>query len=118
MQTAALNVARLWSNVAIPVLAIYGSADFVTAEADHRRMVEIVNAAHPGKATLKVISGMDHYFAPAASPKASLDRVQRGAAAPYDADLTKTVLAWLCERERCTASQSRKTDIPFSYGNS
>ena len=56
------------------MLAIYGSADFVTDEADHRRIVDIVNGAHPGNAKLDVIPGMDHYLVNAGSPKASRER--------------------------------------------
>jgi pimeloyl-ACP methyl ester carboxylesterase len=77
-QLVTLNVAEPWTKLSIPVLAIYGNADFVTAEADHRRIVDIVNAAHPGSAALDVIPGMDHYLVDAGSPKASLDRTRNG----------------------------------------
>jgi pimeloyl-ACP methyl ester carboxylesterase len=51
-QIAALNIAEAWTKVAVPTLAIYGTADFVSAEADHRRIVDIVNANHAGVASL------------------------------------------------------------------
>ncbi|HEY6236707.1 MAG TPA: hypothetical protein VIW69_16530 [Candidatus Elarobacter sp.] len=62
------------------MLAIYGDADFVTDEADHRRIADIVNGVHPGNAKLDVIPGIDRYLVSAA------------------------VATWLCERERCTES--------------
>jgi pimeloyl-ACP methyl ester carboxylesterase len=100
-QLAPLNIAEPWMKLTIPVLAIYGSADFITDEADHRRIVDIVNAVHPGNARLAVIAGMDHYLTPAGSQRASFDRVAKRAGAPYDRRFSDTVVAWLCERERC-----------------
>ena len=99
-----LNVAEPWTKLSIPVLAIYGTADFVTDEADHRRIVDIVNGAHPGNAKLDVIPGMDHYVVNAGSPKASLER--KGGPAPYDERFSAAVTTWLCERERCAAAPS------------
>ena len=77
-QLVTLNVAEPWTKLSIPVLAIYGTADFVTDEADHHRIVDIVNGAHPGNAKLDVIPGMDHYLVNAGSPKASLERSSKG----------------------------------------
>ena len=75
-QLVTLNVAEPWTKLSIPVLAIYGTADFVTDEADHHRIVDIVNGVHPGNAKLDVIPGMDHYLVNAGSPKASLERLK------------------------------------------
>jgi alpha-beta hydrolase superfamily lysophospholipase len=100
-QLASLDAAAPWMKVAVPVLAIYGSADFITDEADHQRIVGIVNGVHPGSARLEVIPGMDHYLTPAGTQQASFDRVSKHAAAPYDERLSTAVTAWLCEREHC-----------------
>jgi pimeloyl-ACP methyl ester carboxylesterase len=97
-----LNVAEPWTKLSIPVLAVYGTADFVTDEADHRRIVDIVNGVHPGNAKLDVIAGMDHYLVNAGSPQASLTRSTNGGATPYDERFSAAVTTWLCERERCT----------------
>jgi alpha-beta hydrolase superfamily lysophospholipase len=107
-QIVGFNMAEPWSKLSAPVLAIYGTADFVTDEADHRRIVDIVNGAHPGNAKLAVIDGMDHYLVPAASQRASLERVQKPAAQPakYDERFSAAVVAWLCEHERCTGVRS------------
>jgi alpha-beta hydrolase superfamily lysophospholipase len=94
-QVAALNIIQPWTQLRVPVLAIYGSSDFVTEEPDHRRIVDILNAAQPGRATLTIIPGMDHYLARAASQKISLDNVQNGKREIYDDDLSHAVLAWL-----------------------
>jgi alpha-beta hydrolase superfamily lysophospholipase len=104
MQEAAeLNVAQPWLKLDIPLLAIYGTADFITAEDDHQRIVDIVNAIHPGAATLRLVPGMDHYFDDAGTPQHAFDlRTRNKGAAPYDEQLSATVLNWLCARERCT----------------
>jgi alpha-beta hydrolase superfamily lysophospholipase len=70
-EVAAINIAELWTHVGVPVLGIYGTGDFVTAEDDHRRIVAIVNANHPGTATLHTIDGMDHHLGAAGSPLAA-----------------------------------------------
>jgi uncharacterized protein len=101
-QLVTLNVAEPWTKLAIPVLAIYGTADFVTGEADHQRIVDVVNGVHPGTARIVVIPGMDHYLVNAGSPKASLERSAKGGPALYDERFTGAVATWLCERERCT----------------
>jgi alpha-beta hydrolase superfamily lysophospholipase len=101
-QIAPLTMAEPWAKLSVPVLAIYGSADFVTDEADHRRIVDTVNAAHPGNGTLQVIPGMDHYLTNAGTQRASFDKVRKGGPAqPYDPRFSTTILSWLCARERC-----------------
>lgn len=87
-QVAALNIAEPWTKLKIPVLAIYGDADIVTGEADHRRIVAIVNAHAPGSAALRVIPGMDHYLADTATKN-------------YDRTLSQIVAEWLCRHAVC-----------------
>jgi alpha-beta hydrolase superfamily lysophospholipase len=94
-QVAALNIIEPWTQLRVPVLAIYGTSDFVTEEADHRRIVDVVNGVHVGQATLTIIPGMDHYLARAPSRNISLDNAQNGKREPYDDDLSRAVLAWL-----------------------
>ena len=101
-QAAALNIAEPWTNFALPLLAIYGSGDFITDEADHHRIVAIVNATPPGSAALTVIPGMDHHFDVAGTQQQAYDlRVKNGKSGPYDAQLSNAVLDWLCAREAC-----------------
>ncbi|HEY2474827.1 MAG TPA: alpha/beta fold hydrolase, partial [Candidatus Cybelea sp.] len=68
-QVAQLNIIEPWSQLHVPVLAIYGTSDFETELADHQRIVDVVNAAHAGTATLVVIPAMSHFLGRAASPK-------------------------------------------------
>ena len=41
-ELATLDIAEPWMKLDVPLLAIYGSADFITDEADHRRTAHIV----------------------------------------------------------------------------
>ena len=106
-QVAALNIAEPWASFAVPLLAIYGSGDFITAQEDHERIVAIVNAAHPGSATLRLIPGMDHHFDVAGTQQQAFDiRVKEHRSGPYDRQLSAAVLDWLCAREQCEGRQA------------
>jgi uncharacterized protein len=94
-QVAPLDIIGSWAKVNIPVLAIYGRSDFVTEEADHQRIVDVVNAAHPGSATFVAIDGMDHYFSKQASPQAALEASLKVSPRIYDDDLSVAVVSWL-----------------------
>jgi len=101
-QVAALNVAEPWTALSLPVLLVYGTADFVTTEADHRRIAKIANDAHPGTATLKLISGMDHHLDSAGTQQQAYDlRVKQHRPLPYATEFSTTVADWLCQHERC-----------------
>jgi pimeloyl-ACP methyl ester carboxylesterase len=103
-QVAALNIAEPWTKLAAPLLAIYGTADFVTAEADHRRIVDIVNGRRPGGATLKLVDGMDHRLDAAGTPQEAYDmRVKQGRSGPYEERFSAAILEWLCKTEVCAA---------------
>jgi uncharacterized protein len=109
-QVAALNIADAWMKLNLPVLVIYGRADFITDESDHRRIADIANAAHPGSATLAFIDDMDHYLVVSASQQASFARVRKaGGAGLYNEKFSATVAGWLCERERCTEPPAAAT---------
>ena len=101
-QVAALNLADPWKQLAVPVLVVYGSSDFVVDEDDHRYIERTVNAAHPGNAELDVINGMDHNLTMAASQQASFDRAGSGKRGDYDPELSLSILRWLCAREHCS----------------
>jgi alpha-beta hydrolase superfamily lysophospholipase len=94
-QVARLNVIASWTQLAVPVLAVYGTSDFETELADHQRIVDVVNAALPHSATLVVIAGMSHRLGRAASQQAALDDDSRGTIEQYDADLSAAIVAWL-----------------------
>ena len=95
-ELAALNIAAPWMKVDVPVLALYGRADFITDESDQRRIVEIVNSSHPGRATFMPLDNMDHYLAVADSQRASFDRVVQGRLeSTYNEAFSQTIIKWL-----------------------
>ncbi len=94
-QVAALDNIGPWEHLNIPVLAIYGTSDFVVDPADHRRIVDVVNAHTHGSATLAVVEGMDHPLDSAATQEIALHDSETGAAEPYKSDFSKIVVAWL-----------------------
>ncbi|HEX5259809.1 MAG TPA: alpha/beta hydrolase [Sphingomicrobium sp.] len=104
-QVAALNIARLWTKVDVPVLAIYGTADFVTDRDDHQRIVDIVNSVHSGQARLALVAGMDHHLDQAGTPEHAWDlRVKQHQQLPYDRDFEAVVADWICSRSHCAAA--------------
>jgi alpha-beta hydrolase superfamily lysophospholipase len=94
-QVAQLNVIEPWAHLQVPVLAIYGSSDFETELADHQRIVDVVNAAHAGTATLVVIPAMSHGLGRAATPKVAENDDERGVVEVYDTDVSAAIVAWL-----------------------
>jgi hypothetical protein len=97
-----LNVAEPWTQVRVPVLAVYGTADFVTAETEHQRIVDIVNRANPNSATLTLIQGMDHHLEIMGTPQRAYEqRVEQHKDGPYAEDLSDQVAKWLCAHAAC-----------------
>jgi pimeloyl-ACP methyl ester carboxylesterase len=111
-QAAALNPAEPWAELSVPLLAIHGTADFVTDEADHVRIVEIVNSSHAGIATLKEIDGMDHHLDVAGTESEAYDlRVKRHSSGPFDENLSHAILDWLCAREKCEVADGAESPL-------
>jgi pimeloyl-ACP methyl ester carboxylesterase len=94
-QVAQLNVIEPWAHLQVPVLAIYGTSDFETELADHQRIVDVVNAAHAGTATLVVIPAMSHGLGHAATAKVAENDDERGVVEVYDTDVSAAIVAWL-----------------------
>jgi hypothetical protein len=106
-QVTAVSVAEPWTEVRVPVLVVYGTADFVTAEAEHQRIVDIVNTSNPNAARLTLIQGMDHHLEIMGTPqRAYQQRVQEHKDGPYAEDLSDQVAKWLCAHAACKPAAS------------
>jgi pimeloyl-ACP methyl ester carboxylesterase len=62
-QLQSLNLGKVWQEVEGPVLVLHGSADTVMSPSDSVAISDIVNRAHPGHATYRVIPDADHLLA-------------------------------------------------------
>ena len=87
-----LNLARAWQESSGAVLAVYGEYDWVTSEADHRKIVDIVNARTEGAGTLLVRPRADHAFTTHPDLAASVAAMGGG---EFDAGLSQEILAWI-----------------------
>jgi pimeloyl-ACP methyl ester carboxylesterase len=56
------NMARVWSGLGVPTLALVGEFELRTSAYDHEYLAEIINSHHPGVASWKQIPRMDHGF--------------------------------------------------------
>jgi pimeloyl-ACP methyl ester carboxylesterase len=96
-QIGALDPAALWKRVTAPVLLIHGTSDFVTDADEHRRIAKVVNAAHPGHATVLLEEHMDHFMRDVASREASMRNVESDALdrQPMQTKVRADIAAWM-----------------------
>jgi hypothetical protein len=99
-QVAATHVIEPWTKIAVPVLVLYGGSDYVVAPEDSERIARVVDAAHPGLATVERIDAMDHPLGVAASAKIAYDDAANRTAEPYQTRFSDAVVAWLTARSR------------------
>jgi pimeloyl-ACP methyl ester carboxylesterase len=94
-QWADVNPSEAWTALDRPVLVVYGTSDFVATAGDHPYLADVINAAHPGAATLRSIPQMDHGLNAAATVEDSFNRSGAGVFQPAVVDV---VAAWLRDR--------------------
>lgn len=82
-QLQSLNLARAWSNVNAPVLAVHGSDDWIMSADDFALLAAAVNARQPGSAEFVEWPRLDHGL------------YDHG---KYDPALTEKVVTWLRAR--------------------
>ncbi len=81
-QVASLNLAEVWKPLNIPVLILYGAADFVTSADEHQYLMNLVNSYHPGRAKFVQIEHMDHWLRRASSMQESMRNAEGGELQP------------------------------------
>lgn len=77
-QLAQTNFASYWAKCNAHVLAVRGESDFVTYNADHKLIADIVNKVHPGWGRFAIAPSSDHLFHNFATEAESLKNFQRG----------------------------------------
>lgn len=88
-QLVATNFAAYWSKCNAHVLAVRGASDFVTYDADHKLIADIVNRAHPGWGKSAVLPDSDHLFHNFATETESLKGFRTGKFNPAFIKMTK-----------------------------
>lgn len=88
------NFAKYWAKCNAHVLAVRGEADFVTYDADHKLIADIINRAHPGKGKFLLLPKSDHLFHEFATEQESLRKFQRGT---FNNDFSRVLKDWIRE---------------------
>lgn len=90
-QVARLNVEEAWSQLDVPVLALYGEYDWIMSRAEHEHVVALVNARRPGRAMLAVLPRTGHDLDTFATPEDSFHDRSPG----FDDGVIERVAGWL-----------------------
>lgn len=77
-QLEQINFASYWAKLDAHVLSVRGASDFVTYDADHRLIADIVNRAHPGHGRFVVLPESDHLLHKFATEADSMRGFQHG----------------------------------------
>jgi hypothetical protein len=93
-QLCETNFEQLWEKTNCHALAVHGGSDFVSYEADHRLIADIVNREHPGWGKWQVLPNSDHLFHQFASEADSLKNFGRG---KFTNDFGKVLTAWIMD---------------------
>lgn len=97
-ELAGRDAAADWKSLDAPILAIWGSADYVANKADSEFLVEQVNAAHPGNAEFVTIDGSDHSLNRMADMEESYLAGPAGAVGDFNSDVLALMKKWMYDR--------------------
>ena len=87
-----------WAAVDAPVLVARGEYDWIMADDEHRRIVDIVNARRGGRARFVTLPRTDHGFLDYGSPHDAF----RGQGGTFDPGALRVLLDWLADQRRGT----------------
>lgn len=102
---AATDLGAAWSASKTPVLVMYGKADFVSGEADHRYLADRLNRTNPGRATLQIIDDLDHFFSRVATQSESMNGQ---GPRPFNLDWVPAMAEWMRARLGGTPDSTRE----------
>lgn len=91
-QLGQINFPSYWTKCNARVLAVRGESDFVTYDADHKLMADIVNRAHPGWGEFVIAPSSDHLFHNFPTEQESMKNFQRG---KFNPAFTKIMKDWI-----------------------
>ncbi|MES2851102.1 MAG: PDZ domain-containing protein [Bacteroidota bacterium] len=84
------NIPSLWRSYGGKALLLWGNADYISSEDDHKMIAGVVNRYHPGNADFEVVKNCDHGMLTASSFQDA--RLNPGV---YNDAVGKAVLNWL-----------------------
>jgi pimeloyl-ACP methyl ester carboxylesterase len=90
-QLQRLDVEDAWAAVEVPVLILHGEYDWIMSRSEAEHAAEIVNARHPGRATLEILPRTDHNLGLYASPLAAY----RDEGGSFNAEAPERIIRWL-----------------------
>lgn len=96
-QLAGADLAAAWAKVNVPVLAMWGEADYAASKADSEFIVATVNKKAPGKAKFVPLPGTDHSYAKAEDQEESF-LAGPGGGGNFNPLVIETVTKWLKEQ--------------------
>ncbi|MCB9849500.1 MAG: PDZ domain-containing protein [Phycisphaerales bacterium] len=91
-EMATVDLPKQWAQVDVPVLAMWGTCDFVAGRGCSELIAQSVNSKHPGRATFKALEGIDHGYSPMEDAEESY---LAGFTGEFDADIIKAVKNWV-----------------------
>jgi pimeloyl-ACP methyl ester carboxylesterase len=91
------NAPALWASSDAWGLGIYGAADFVSNEEDHRAIADIVNRERPGQGHFVLLEGMGHGFRGADDFADARRRMLEKDVTPFDPRIIDTLTDWMNE---------------------
>jgi pimeloyl-ACP methyl ester carboxylesterase len=86
------NFASYWAKCNTHVLAVRGASDFVTYDADHKLIADIVNKANPGWGTFSIAPDSDHLFHNFPTEQESMKNFQKG---KFNMNFSHMMMDWI-----------------------
>ncbi len=93
-QLGQTNFASYWAKCNAHVFAVRGQSDFVTYDADHKLIADIVNKANPGWGTFAIAPNSDHLFHNFPTEKESMQNFQKG---KFNLEFSTMMKKWILE---------------------
>ncbi|WP_311136265.1 alpha/beta hydrolase family protein [Hymenobacter cellulosivorans] len=94
-----LNLPAYWQKLNTNVLALRGAADYISYSIDHQLIADIVNRAHPGKASFVLLPDVDHHFN-RAHDLAEAMRLDEQADPEKNFEFMRVILNWLDDKQK------------------
>lgn len=106
-QLAALNIPSLWKSVDEPVLAMWGSSDFVSLRSDHEHIANAVNYYHNGNGNFAEVAYADHGMS-------SANTFQQAITNPgaFNDEVVRVFTDWVNGKKTAVKSQIEAVNFP------